>query len=178
MSAILPDHAAFARNPVSDGTDYSYIHAYGQSAVGTYDAVVRDAMRIGIPTWNGRVSPVLDAAERMVVIETPGESAPSRREVALDPRSVATQAARISELSLDTLVCGAVSRVLADLLASAGLAMVPWVAGDLEDVLAALEADDLGSGSYAMPGCCRRRGRARHGGRMQSQMGRRARRSG
>lgn len=134
-------------------------------------------MRIGVPIWNGRVSPVLDAAEEMVVVETGGESPPSRRTVPLSPRSLSAQATRLAELSLDTLVCGAVSRVLADMLESSGLAVVPWVAGDLEEVLGALETGELTSQRYAMPGCCRRRGRARHGRRMQSQTGRRTRRS-
>jgi hypothetical protein len=142
------------------------------------DAVIGGVMRIGVPASNGRVSPVLDTAEQMFVVETGGEGPASRRTVPLSPRSLSTQAARIGELALDTLICGAVSRVLSDMLGSSGLTIVPWVAGDLEEVLGALETGELGSQRYAMPGCCRRRGRARRGRRMQSHMGRQTRRSG
>jgi predicted Fe-Mo cluster-binding NifX family protein len=134
-------------------------------------------MRIGVPIWNGRVSPVLDAAEQMLVVEIGTGGSTTRRAVLLSPRSLPAQAARIGELSLDTLVCGAVSRVLAEMLESSGLRLVPWVAGDLEEVLSAVETGELGNRRYSMPGCCGRRGRARHGRRKQSQMGRRARRS-
>ena len=129
-----------------------------------------------MPIWNGRVSPVLDAAARMVVVETTGEDASRRQEVLLSPGSPALQAARINELSLDRVVCGAVSRVLADMLEANGLVLVAWVAGDVDAVLNALADGQLQTGRYAMPGCCRRRGR--HGGRMRGRTGTGPRRPG
>ena len=77
-----------------------------------------DTMRVGIPIWNGRVSPVLDTAERVVVVDT--EAGEVREEVALEPRRLPLRAARIAELRLDLLVCGALSRPLAEMLAAAG----------------------------------------------------------
>ncbi len=83
-------------------------------------------MRIGVPIWGDRVSPVLDAAERLVVIEAGEGSRAERREVSLKGRAVVRRAAAISELKLDVLICGAVSRPLAEMLAGGGS---PWSRG-------------------------------------------------
>ncbi len=126
-------------------------------------------MRIGIPIWNGRVSPVLDTAERVVVVDTEGAAGRAHEEVALEPLRLPLRAARIAELHLDLLVCGAVSRPLAEMLAAAGVPLEPWVAGELDDVIDALSNGRLDAPRYRMPGCCRRgpggRGRRNQRGR-------------
>ena len=127
-------------------------------------------MRIGIPTWNGRISPVLDTAKRVIVVDTGNSERQVRKEVALEPRGLPVRAARIAELGLDLLVCGAVSRPLAELLTAARVPLRPWIAGEVEDVLDAAMTGQLDRPRYRMPGCCegsgRRRGRGRtHTGR-------------
>ena len=129
-------------------------------------------MRVGIPIWNGRVSPVLDTAERVVVIDTGDETGEMREEVALQPRRLPLRAARIAELQLDLLVCGAVSSPLAEMLAAAGVRLEPWIAGDVEEVLGALTTGQLDRPRYRMPGCCGGRGQGRGRGRGRTQRGR------
>lgn len=122
-------------------------------------------MRVGIPIWNGRVSPVLDTAERVVVVDTEAEPGEVREEVALEPRRLPLRAARIAELRLDLLVCGALSRPLAEILAAAGVRLEPWISGEVEDVLGALTTGQLDRPRYRMPGCCGGRGQGRGRGR-------------
>ena len=124
-----------------------------------------DTMRVGIPIWNGRVSPVLDTAERVVVVDTEAPPGDVREEMALEPRRLPLRAARIAALHLDVLVCGAVSRPLAEMLAAAGVPVRPWIAGDLEEVLQALTTGQLDRPRYRMPGCCGGRGRGEGRGR-------------
>ncbi len=129
-------------------------------------------MRVGIPIWNGRVSPVLDTAERVVVVDTETGADEVREEVALEPRRLPLRAARIAELRLDLLVCGAVSRPLAEMLAAAGVRLEPWISGEVEDVLGALTTGQLDRPRYRMPGCCAGRGQGRGRGRGRSHRGR------
>lgn len=129
-------------------------------------------MRVGIPIWNGRVSPVLDTAERVVVVDTETGADEVREEVALEPRRLPLRAARIAELRLDLLVCGAVSRPLAEMLAAAGVRLEPWISGEVEDVLGALTTGQLDRPRYRMPGCCGGRGQGRGRGRGRSHRGR------
>ena len=127
-------------------------------------------MRIGIPIWNNRVSPVLDTAERLVIVDTGSPRARAWEEVALDGRRLPIRAARLAELSLDLLVCGAVSRPLAELLEAAGVPLEPWVAGDVHEVLDAVTSGRLDRPCYRMPGCCQGRGRGSR--RRRAQRGR------
>jgi predicted Fe-Mo cluster-binding NifX family protein len=124
-------------------------------------------MRIALPTWNGRISPVLDTAERLLVVETDGDGGQRGADVQLAHSDLHLRATDIAGLGLDLLVCGAVSRALEELLSVAGVPLRPWVAGDVKDVLDAAVSGKLDCPRFMMPGCCRgeRRGRARrHGG--------------
>jgi predicted Fe-Mo cluster-binding NifX family protein len=113
-------------------------------------------MRIGIPTWNGRVSPVLDTAERLLVMETTAPDDPAPSEIPLGPGPPAHRALRIAELELDLLICGAVTRPLARYLESLGVPLCPWVSGATEEVVSALEAGRLDEPRFMMPGRCGR----------------------
>lgn len=128
-------------------------------------------MRVGISVWEGRVSPVLDAAERLAVFEFgPGADAEAT-EVRLPTDGVARRAAVMSELGLDVLICGAVTRRLADTLVAHGVSVVPWISGTVEEVLRALDGGELAESRFAMPGCRCRRQRVGRGRRASSGRG-------
>jgi hypothetical protein len=127
-------------------------------------------MRIGIPIWNCRVSPLLDAAQRLIVVETDSAGGLAREEVALGALRLPLRAARLAELRLDLLVCGAVSRQLSELLEASGVPLEPWVSGGIEEVLQAVTCGRLNRSCYRMPGCCDHGGRG--GRRRRSQRGR------
>ncbi len=118
-------------------------------------------MRVGIPWWGGRVSPVLDTAERLLVAEREDGEWVLGREVLLGRSSLPERAARIAGLGLDAIICGAISRPLAGLLESSGARVIPWISGTVEDVLNGFARGELGRKRYLMPGCCREQGRGR-----------------
>jgi predicted Fe-Mo cluster-binding NifX family protein len=125
-------------------------------------------MKVAIPHWQGRVSPVLDSAGRCYAIELTGVGESSRGEVALQAISPMQRAQEIAALHADLLICGAVSRPLAMALESAGVTFRSDICGRIDEVLDALVAGRLDEDTYQMPGCCgrrrRRRGMARRGG--------------
>jgi predicted Fe-Mo cluster-binding NifX family protein len=117
-------------------------------------------MRLAIPVWNGRVSPVFDTAARMLVVEVEQAGEQSRREEALSDSLPTWRVRRLVDLGVEVLICGAVSRPLAALLGGAGIRIVPWTAGPIEDVLHAYLAGGLPHPRWTMPGCsCEKRGR-------------------
>lgn len=92
----------------------------------------------------------------------------SRKECEIEGEEPSQKASRLAELGAETLICGAVSRPLAELVASRGIRMVSFVAGRVEEVLSAFLNGLLPNPALAMPGCCRRRagfGGGRGGGR-------------
>jgi predicted Fe-Mo cluster-binding NifX family protein len=122
-------------------------------------------MRVGIPDWNGEVSPVLDTAVRLVIVETGAGAAEARREAVIAATALPARAAELRGLGVDVLICGAVSRGLAALLAASGVRLVPWISGPVDEVLEAWMDGRLGARRFAMPGCCGRGGAGRHGRR-------------
>lgn len=115
-------------------------------------------MRVGIPIWNDRVSPVLDTAERLLIVDTGAAAGQAREEVALQSTRLPLRAARLAHLGLDLLVCGAVSAQLRELLKAADVPVESWVAGDVNDVLKAVATGVLDRPRFRMPGCGRGRG--------------------
>jgi predicted Fe-Mo cluster-binding NifX family protein len=116
-------------------------------------------MRLALATWNGRISPVLDVARQVLMLDVDDGHISTRHEEALPGTDLHAQAARLAALGPQVLICGAISRPMAAMLAGKGLRIIPFTAGTVEHVLAAWLAGRLPSLSLRMPGCC---GRARH----------------
>jgi predicted Fe-Mo cluster-binding NifX family protein len=109
-------------------------------------------MKVGIPFWENKVSPVLDTASRLLVVETEGGRVISRFELYLDERDLAKRGLRIQGLGLETLICGAVTRHFSDMLTSYGIHIVSGISGQPDEVLGAWFSGKLGEGKFLMPG--------------------------
>jgi predicted Fe-Mo cluster-binding NifX family protein len=123
------------------------------------DARFGGDMVVGITTWGERVSPVLDAAERLVVFRTAPRVGETRA-VDLSGLSPCQRAAAIRSSGIDVLICGAATRRLLEALADSGMTVVPWVSGTVSEILQAFSRGDLDDERFTMPGC--RRGRHGH----------------
>jgi len=110
-------------------------------------------MKIAIPTWNGRVSPVFDTASRLVVVEIANESEIARFETGISEYFLPSKSIRLTGLGIDTLICGAISRPLAYMITTAGIMLIPWIAGQVEEVLHAFLNNTLFDPRFIMPGC-------------------------
>jgi predicted Fe-Mo cluster-binding NifX family protein len=112
--------------------------------------------------WDDRIAPVFDIARRIHVVESDsGRIVAETGEVLPDDLPV-QKAHRLVELGVGTLVCGAISRSFHETVAASGIRVIPFVAGDLSDVIHAWLSGNLGSDTFIMPGCTGRgRGRRR-----------------
>lgn len=119
-------------------------------------------MKVAIPHWQGRVSPVFDVAGSVLIAEIGDGAAEGREEVLLngveDPQ---VRAARLRECGADFLICGAISRSLEAAVLAAGVEIIPQTCGDVERVLAAFADGRLSQDAFLMPGCFGRRRRSR-----------------
>jgi len=121
---------------------------------------VGDSMRMAIAVWNDRISPVFDTSSRLLLVDVEQGAERDRRIVEVGADSFPTQRARrLTELEVNVLICGAISRVLAELISASGVVVIPWVSGPVEGVLRAYLTKRLSDSRWRMPGC---RGRWRH----------------
>jgi len=120
-------------------------------------------VKAAFASWNNRIAPVFDVTRQVRVVESrSGRAVGAAQEAQLDGPPLA-RALCLAELGIGTLVCGAISRPLRDLVASQGIRVIPFVAGDVDEVIRAWLSDGLVGDAFAMPGCCRHRRHRFHG---------------
>jgi predicted Fe-Mo cluster-binding NifX family protein len=108
-------------------------------------------MRIAIPTWNGRVSPVFDTASRLVVAEVDKGRERSRFETDIGEHFLPSKTMRLTQLGVDMLICGAISGQCAYMVTTAGIELIPWISGQVEEVLQAFLRGNLFDTQFLMP---------------------------
>ena len=116
-------------------------------------------MRAAIPIFDGRISPVFDAARRLVLVDIENGREVRRTEQVVEEPELGPRARRVAELGTDVLICGAISRPLEATLLSAGVEVIPQTCGPVEDVLKAFVSGKLTQQAFVMPGCCGHRRR-------------------
>jgi predicted Fe-Mo cluster-binding NifX family protein len=110
-------------------------------------------MKTAFAYWDDRIAPVFDIARRIHVVEADsGRIVAETGEVLADDLPV-QKAHRLVELGVGTLVCGAISRPFHETVAAYGIRVIPFVAGDLSDVIQAWLIGNLESDTFVMPGC-------------------------
>ena len=120
-------------------------------------------MRIAIPIWEDKISPVLDTASRLRIIEVVDGSESSRFEITMDEEILSRRCLRIQRIGVDILICGAVSKPFLRLLRGYGITIIPEIAGKADDVLKAYFQGRLLNSDFLMPGCRRYSNRCRKG---------------
>lgn len=118
-------------------------------------------MRVAIPISEGRISPVFDAAKRLVLVDVDHGREVRRTEEGLEEPEMVPRARRVAEFGVDLLICGAISRPLQAMLLSEGVEVVSQTCGQAEEVIRAFVSGQLTEHAFLVPGCCGRRSRFR-----------------
>ena len=109
-------------------------------------------MKIALSIWNNRISPVFDVARQVLVLDVvQGEVVNSHLETL--PDIPGQRLATLQHLQVKALVCGAISQPLVVHAQSLGMEVLPFVAGEVDDVVTACVSGVLDNPCFAMPGC-------------------------
>lgn len=112
--------------------------------------------RYAIAVWNNRIAPVFDVSNHVTVFDVIGGNSTQSQDVVLHDSLPVTRAQQLARLGVDVLICGAISRSLHVVIVGLGIEVVPFIAGDRDDVENAILSGQLvGNPGFAMPGCCR-----------------------
>ena len=118
-------------------------------------------MRIVLPIYRDRISPVFDVSRRFLIVNVNCGSEATREEVLIGSRNPIVKARRIVELKANVLICGAISWPIEAVLVSAGIQVILNTCGSWEEVMTAFLSGRLTDRAFLMPGCARRRYRNR-----------------
>jgi predicted Fe-Mo cluster-binding NifX family protein len=113
---------------------------------------LKRVMKIAISHWQGRISPVFDVAQQVLLVDLDSNQVVRRQHVSLGPGDPFCRAKEIVGLGAELLVCGAISHPLEKALAQAGVRVAGFTCGDVDTILAALQTGRLGEACFRMPG--------------------------
>jgi len=109
-------------------------------------------MKVAIPIFENRISPRFDFAAAFGLYDIEDERIIGRTEISSEGWSDSERVARLKGLGVDTLICGGLPGYLESTLTSSGIRVIPWVAGNVRDVLSFFLRGRLNSGTVICPG--------------------------
>jgi len=110
-------------------------------------------MNVAIPVWGQDVSTVFDFCDRLLVVDVVAGRITDRKTVQLADNTVACKPAGLKEFEVRVLLCGAISRPLYSVIEASGIAIIPFLRGRADEVLAAYLSGNLPDMRYMLPGC-------------------------
>jgi predicted Fe-Mo cluster-binding NifX family protein len=116
-------------------------------------------MKAAFSVWDDRIAPVFDVARRVHLVETESGQIISETQETLADTAPVRKAVFLAEWGVGILVCGAISRPLKDMITAYGVRVIPFVAGDLREVINAWLSGKREIELFSMPGCCKKKRR-------------------
>jgi predicted Fe-Mo cluster-binding NifX family protein len=111
-------------------------------------------VKAAFASWNHRIAPVFDVAQWIQLVETETGRIINQNRASVAGETPSQKASRLAELEVGILVCGAISRPMQDVITAYGIEVIPFIAGDLQEVIQAWLCGKLtSSNEYLMPGC-------------------------
>ena len=110
-------------------------------------------MKIAVSIWGDRISPVMDTASKLLVIEIRNQREVSRVEANLVRRDISQRCSFIRGLEIEFLICGAISRHFLGMLKGCGIKVISGISGLVADVLEAYIHGNQLQSRFLMPGC-------------------------
>jgi len=108
--------------------------------------------RLAIPVYRRRVSPVLDACTRLLLIDLQGGRDVARAEIQVSGFSLVARVDLLRKRDVDLLICAGISQQLYKLLREAGIEVMAGIVGDIEQVITGFTNGRLNHPSFRMPG--------------------------
>jgi len=109
--------------------------------------------KVAFAYWGNRIAPVFDIARQIRIIEVESGRIVAESDEIFPSSLPSHKAVRLTELGVSTLICGAVSRPVLDIVKAYGIRVIPFIAGDVNDVINAWLNGRLNDNVFSMPGC-------------------------
>jgi predicted Fe-Mo cluster-binding NifX family protein len=103
-------------------------------------------MKVAIAHWQGRVSPVFDVADHLILMDVEAGREVGRESLRLVGHGPFQRVKELSELGVNVLLCGAISLTLEKALIAAGIRVIGFLGGEFENVINAFLDGKLDDG--------------------------------
>lgn len=110
-------------------------------------------MRVAIPYWENRISPVLDTAENFLFVDIQNGKRIKNTRINLSNKSPSEKVEYCRRHGVNWLLCGAVSDYYYNLISAKGIKIIPWLRGNIDHILEAFVCNSLYEPGFIMPGC-------------------------
>lgn len=103
--------------------------------VGMRDALQGKQMRIALTIFGGTISPLFDAAQRLLLVDIEQGEVHKRFETSIGELDPAERLWVLTHHKVNVLICGAISSFLHQAFHERGVQVYPWITGEWADVL-------------------------------------------
>lgn len=109
-------------------------------------------MRLAIPICDSRVATVADFAHVLMLVDYENKMETRRNVIDFHRPIVPAKVAVLDDNGVSTLICGAISRPFATMIIHCSIELIPFISGNVEEVMTAYVAGDLANPRFFMPG--------------------------
>ena len=92
-------------------------------------------VRVAIPIFQSRVSPVLDVCSRILLISFEKNREIDRKEIYLDDLSLSERTSVLKRSNITTIICGGISEVFYNILKGLGIHVIVGKAGEIPEII-------------------------------------------
>lgn len=108
--------------------------------------------KIAIPTFQNRVSPVLDSCNHILLVDIVDNAEQDRETVFMGACTLADRCSTLVKMGISIVICGGVSETLANMIKGSDILLINGIAGDIDDVITAYLENRLQLPVFYMPG--------------------------
>lgn len=109
--------------------------------------------KVAFAYWGNRIAPVFDIARQIRIVEVESGRIVGESQEIFPGSLPSHKAVCLAELGVSTLVCGAVSRPVLDIVEAYGIRVIPFISGDVSEVINAWLKGRINDNVFSMPGC-------------------------
>lgn len=116
---------------------------------------------IALAVYGSRLAALFESAPECALFIPYGDVIAPAGTIPLPTQDIVRRASILAGADVSNLLCGGICGCHRNILMQAGIHVVPWLCGSVDDVITAWRNNDLGA--HRMPGCPRIQAGNRHG---------------
>lgn len=113
-------------------------------------------MKIALAEWNKKISPVFDSTRAVLLVDIENGTVETKQYIQLQSQMPYNRAQELVEYGVKVLICGAISKMYANSIETQDIKIIPFVTGNVDQVIKSYLQGKLNRKNFRMPGCGRR----------------------